>query len=203
VQWDHPLMVSNISGGPRRDERGVPHRRRRCRYSWRRSRNNRGDHARCRLGANRVRSLVIWRVSWHGRQTVRHPMARVGPRCETQALYSRRHKEELESAPGFDKDHWPSMAGRAWATDVHEYYEVAPNWGTTLCQPQAVEKELANQGAATAPGEQPPRCEGACSRKSIRPLRNSRMIANGWSGAACSHCERLVCRCWQLRDRFD
>jgi sporulation protein YlmC with PRC-barrel domain len=38
-------------------------------------------------------------------------------------------KERLESAPGFDKDHWPSMADRAWATDVHEYYEVAPYWG--------------------------------------------------------------------------
>ena len=38
-------------------------------------------------------------------------------------------KERLEAAPGFDKDHWPSMADRAWATSVHDYYEVAPYWG--------------------------------------------------------------------------
>ncbi len=28
-------------------------------------------------------------------------------------------KERLESAPGFDKDHWPAMADRRWATEVH------------------------------------------------------------------------------------
>ena len=38
-------------------------------------------------------------------------------------------KERLESAPGSDKDHWPSMADRAWATGLHDYYEVAPYWG--------------------------------------------------------------------------
>jgi len=38
-------------------------------------------------------------------------------------------KERLESAPGFDKDHWPSMADRTWATKLHDYYEVTPYWG--------------------------------------------------------------------------
>ena len=38
-------------------------------------------------------------------------------------------KEQLESAPRFDKDHSPSMADRAWATDIHDYYEVARYWG--------------------------------------------------------------------------
>ena len=41
-------------------------------------------------------------------------------------------KERLESAPGFDKDHWPSMADRAWATDIHEYYDEPPYWDDTL-----------------------------------------------------------------------
>src|ERR1700730_12838811 len=41
-------------------------------------------------------------------------------------------KERLESAPGFDKDHWPSMADRAWATDVHAYYDVEPYWDDPL-----------------------------------------------------------------------
>lgn len=37
-------------------------------------------------------------------------------------------KERLESAPGFDKDHWPSMADRNWATELHTYYEITPYW---------------------------------------------------------------------------
>ena len=37
-------------------------------------------------------------------------------------------KEKLENAEGFDKDRWPSMADTAWATRVHEYYEVVPYW---------------------------------------------------------------------------
>lgn len=30
--------------------------------------------------------------------------------------------ERLKAAPGFDKDHWPDMADKAWATEVHSYY---------------------------------------------------------------------------------
>jgi hypothetical protein len=36
--------------------------------------------------------------------------------------------EKLQKAEGFDKDHWPSMADRTWATDVHDYYDVSPYW---------------------------------------------------------------------------
>jgi sporulation protein YlmC with PRC-barrel domain len=31
-------------------------------------------------------------------------------------------KESLKDAPGFDKDHWPTMADETWATDVHKFY---------------------------------------------------------------------------------
>ena len=31
-------------------------------------------------------------------------------------------KESLKDAPGFDKDHWPSMADQTWAKDVHNFY---------------------------------------------------------------------------------
>jgi sporulation protein YlmC with PRC-barrel domain len=34
----------------------------------------------------------------------------------------------LENAPGFDKDHWPSMADARWAAEVHDFYGVAPYW---------------------------------------------------------------------------
>ena len=37
-------------------------------------------------------------------------------------------RERLENAPGFDKDHWPSMADTSWATQLHKYYEVRPYW---------------------------------------------------------------------------
>jgi sporulation protein YlmC with PRC-barrel domain len=33
------------------------------------------------------------------------------------------HKDALEKAPGFDKDHWPSMADKTWASEVHRFYD--------------------------------------------------------------------------------
>jgi sporulation protein YlmC with PRC-barrel domain len=48
-------------------------------------------------------------------------------------------KDRLENAPGFDKDHWPSMADRTWATQVHAYYNATPYWedepGTSRVRP--------------------------------------------------------------------
>lgn len=38
------------------------------------------------------------------------------------------NQEQLEAAPGFDKDHWPQMADLTWATSVHEYYGKPPYW---------------------------------------------------------------------------
>jgi hypothetical protein len=31
-------------------------------------------------------------------------------------------EEALKDAPGFDKDHWPSMADPTWASGVHKFY---------------------------------------------------------------------------------
>lgn len=31
-------------------------------------------------------------------------------------------KEQLEDAPGFDKDHWPNMADPIWAKAIYSYY---------------------------------------------------------------------------------
>jgi hypothetical protein len=33
-------------------------------------------------------------------------------------------KEQLKNAPGFDKDHWPSMADSTWASGVNNFYGV-------------------------------------------------------------------------------
>ena len=31
-------------------------------------------------------------------------------------------KAKLDGAPGFDKDHWPSMADKTWAGVLHKFY---------------------------------------------------------------------------------
>ena len=31
-------------------------------------------------------------------------------------------KDRLKDAPGFDKNNWPSMADKTWATGVHSFY---------------------------------------------------------------------------------
>ncbi|WP_415764357.1 PRC-barrel domain-containing protein [Pseudomonas sp. ZB1P45] len=35
-------------------------------------------------------------------------------------------KERLENAPGFDKDSWPNMADKSWATEIHSFYGTKP-----------------------------------------------------------------------------
>ncbi len=37
-------------------------------------------------------------------------------------------EERLRNAPGFDKDHWPSMADRTWGAEVYSYYNRQPYW---------------------------------------------------------------------------
>jgi len=37
-------------------------------------------------------------------------------------------KQYLQDAPGFDKDHWPTMGDLRWATQLHSYYETRPYW---------------------------------------------------------------------------
>ena len=31
-------------------------------------------------------------------------------------------KTALKDAPGFDKDHWPSMSDKTWASGIHQFY---------------------------------------------------------------------------------
>ena len=37
-------------------------------------------------------------------------------------------KNRLESAPGFDKDHWPDTADVVWQNEVYEFYGYKPYW---------------------------------------------------------------------------
>jgi sporulation protein YlmC with PRC-barrel domain len=41
------------------------------------------------------------------------------------------YKGVLKDAPGFDKDHWPSMADASWASDVHKFYGTPYRQGLT------------------------------------------------------------------------
>lgn len=36
--------------------------------------------------------------------------------------------QRIKDDPGFDKDHWPSMADQSWGTQLHEYYGREPYW---------------------------------------------------------------------------
>jgi sporulation protein YlmC with PRC-barrel domain len=36
--------------------------------------------------------------------------------------------DEIRNAPGFNKDHWPSMADPQWATAIHRYFGREPYW---------------------------------------------------------------------------
>ena len=37
-------------------------------------------------------------------------------------------KDRLKTAPGFEKDRWPSMGDSTWSMGVNEYYGVKPYW---------------------------------------------------------------------------
>jgi sporulation protein YlmC with PRC-barrel domain len=39
--------------------------------------------------------------------------------------------DEIKNSPGFDKDHWPTMADPQWGSTVHEYYHQQPYWMAT------------------------------------------------------------------------
>jgi hypothetical protein len=41
-------------------------------------------------------------------------------------------RASFDAAPGFDKDHWPSMADDRWAEEVHRFYGVPPYWQSGL-----------------------------------------------------------------------
>lgn len=43
-------------------------------------------------------------------------------------FYLDAHKDRLENAPGFDKDHYPNMDDRDWGNQVHAHYNAQPWW---------------------------------------------------------------------------
>ena len=37
-------------------------------------------------------------------------------------------RERLRAAPGFDPDHWPTLAQPVWTSRLYEYYGIEPYW---------------------------------------------------------------------------
>lgn len=37
-------------------------------------------------------------------------------------------KQTLETAPGFDKEHWPDMADTSWGSQIYSHYGKQPYW---------------------------------------------------------------------------
>jgi sporulation protein YlmC with PRC-barrel domain len=37
-------------------------------------------------------------------------------------------REQVNNAPGFNQDNWPSMADERWATELHDYYRAPYYW---------------------------------------------------------------------------
>ena len=50
--------------------------------------------------------------------------------------------QRIKDDPGFDKDHWPSMADTAWGTQLHEYYHRRPYWDATAMQAARPDSDL-------------------------------------------------------------
>jgi sporulation protein YlmC with PRC-barrel domain len=66
-------------------------------------------------------------------------------KCFQLALSS----ERVRNAPGFDKDHWPSMADETWATSIHQFYGREPYWGRDMNPVEPASRD--DLGAAPVP----------------------------------------------------
>jgi sporulation protein YlmC with PRC-barrel domain len=51
---------------------------------------------------------------------------------EHKCLRVEMSSERIKNAPGFDKDHWPSMADQTWATSIHQFYGREPYWNPAM-----------------------------------------------------------------------
>ena len=47
---------------------------------------------------------------------------------ETRVYVLNLTKEQIERAPGFEKETWPEFTDERWNRNVHDYYELPPFW---------------------------------------------------------------------------
>jgi sporulation protein YlmC with PRC-barrel domain len=65
--------------------------------------------------------------------------------------------DRVKNAPGFDKDHWPSMADRTWASSVHQYFGREPYWDDTALPSRDLGTGLPGDGTGL---DEPPEAGG-------------------------------------------
>ena len=46
--------------------------------------------------------------------------------------------DQVRNSPGFDKDSWPSMVDRQWASSVHQHYGREPYWEENVSKTGAI-----------------------------------------------------------------
>ena len=46
--------------------------------------------------------------------------------------------DQVRNSPGFDKDSWPSMVDRQWASSVHQHYGREPYWEENVSRTSAI-----------------------------------------------------------------
>ena len=56
------------------------------------------------------------------------PWSALTVNTEDETLIFNVDKEQLENAPGFDKDNWPKNPNHDWYKDVYDYYGQVPYW---------------------------------------------------------------------------
>lgn len=82
------------------------------------------------LGTGRVAYAVIsfGGLLGIGNKLFAVPMSALKQDAVNKCFVMNTTKEQLENAHGFDKDHWPDFADRAWQTEVHKHYNTPPYW---------------------------------------------------------------------------
>lgn len=59
--------------------------------------------------------------------------------------------DQVRNSPGFDKDAWPSMADRVWASTVHQHYGREPYWSDDVRSSDVTATGAVPPGGVDAP----------------------------------------------------
>ncbi len=91
-------------------------------------RHHRPHHARRARRPHRLCGAGDGRLPRHRREVARPAVVRADAGYAPQVLRAGVERDRIKAAPGFDKEHWPTMANSQWATTIHEYYGISPYW---------------------------------------------------------------------------
>lgn len=80
--------------------------------------------------SGRIAYAVLSEGGFLGMGTTLHaiPWSALTLNVDEKVFFVNLMADEIKTAPGFDKDHWPSMADPQWGSSIHEYYRQQPYW---------------------------------------------------------------------------